>query len=384
MSRPMLKDFGLPPPERRSGQTAHDFAQAFAAPRVVLTRATRVDGTPQVASPWLLRLDNQLERLGIKKGDENPFPAAEPWLEWAEALDRPAESRRVTEPRPTPPVEDRPRKLSVTQVETLIRDPYAIYARHVLKLKPLDPLEAEPGAANRGVIIHDVLHAFLEQYGDDLPKDAERRLLDIGRKIFEDSKIPPGVNAFWWPRFERIASWFIDYERDRRAAGFRTVATEENGKMEIDGPAGPFTLTARADRIDRRDDIGLAMMDYKTGQTPTAPQVEAGFSPQLPLEAAIARAGGFEGLKAEKTAQLVYLSLSGGRTPGEEKALKLDVAETVNDALKGLQGMIAQYDDAEMPYLSEPRPMRLKSWGDYDHLARVLEWRDKTGNGEAE
>ncbi|MEE9316839.1 MAG: double-strand break repair protein AddB, partial [Rhodospirillales bacterium] len=115
MSRPMLKDFGLPPPERRSGQTAHDFAQAFAAPRVVLTRATRVDGTPTVASPWLLRLDNLLERLGLKKGDENPFTAAEPWLAWTEALDRPAESRQVSEPRPTPPVPSRPRKLSVTR-----------------------------------------------------------------------------------------------------------------------------------------------------------------------------------------------------------------------------------------------------------------------------
>ncbi len=380
MSRPMMKRFGLPVPERRIGLAAHDFAQAFAAPEVVLTRSERIDGTPQVPSRWLLRLENLFEQHGV----ENAFAASEPWLQWVEALDKPTESRQVTEPRPTPPLDVRPRKLSVTQVEHLTRDPYAIYARHVLKLRPLDPLDAEPGAADRGIIIHDVLHEFLDQYGDTLPDDAERRLLEIGRKVFDQAHVPPGVNAFWWPRFERIAGWFIAYERDRRAAGFKTVATEESGAMEIPGPAGSFTLTARADRIDRRADIGLAMMDYKTGQAPSVKEVKAQFSPQLPLEAAIAQAGGFGKIGAEETAQLVYLELSGGRTPGEEKVLKLDVPEVVARALKGLKDMIAQYDDPAMPYLSQPRPKLLKWAGDYDHLARILEWRGKTGTGEAE
>ncbi len=381
MSRPMLKEFGLPSPERHLGQTAHDFAQAFAAPQVVLTRATRVDGTPTVASRWLLRLDNLLERLGLKKGDEVPYAAAEPWLAWTEALDRQEITRPVAEPRPTPPIDARPRRLSVTQVEHWIRDPYAIYARHVLGLDPLPPIDAEPGAADRGIIIHAVLHEFLELYGDALPGNAERRLLEIGRKVFDDFQVPPGVDAFWWPRFERIAAWFIDYERTRREAGFRNVAAERKGEMVLNGPAGPFTLTARADRIDHRADVGLSVMDYKTGAPPSTPQVEAGFSPQLPLEAAIAQSGGFENLEAETVAQLVYLHLSGGRVPGREKPLKLDVPATVENALQGLQDIIAQYDNPDMPYLSEPRPMLLKSWGDYDHLARVLEWRGRAEEG---
>ncbi len=378
MSRPMLQKFGLPAPERRIGLTAHDFVQAFSAPNVVLTRAERVDGTPTVASRWLLRLQNLLE----KKGRENDLASPDPWLQWVDALDRPEQSRQIAEPRPSPPLAARPRKLSVTQVEHLIRDPYAIYARHVLKLRPLDPLDAEPGAANRGIIIHDVLHAFVEQYPDDLPADAERRLIEIGREIFQTANIPPGVEAFWWPRFERIAEWFIGYERDHRAAGFRTVATEENGEMQITGPAGPFTLTARADRIDRRADIGLSIIDYKTGLAPSVPQVETGLSPQLPLEAAIADAGGFERLPPEGTAQLVYLTLSGGRKPGEEKVLKLDVGKTVENTLKGLKDMIAHYDTPDMPYLSQPRPMLLKYTGDYDHLARILEWRGRTESNE--
>ena len=378
MSRPMLQKFGLPAPERRIGLTAHDFVQAFSAPNVVLTRAERVDGTPTVASRWLLRLQNLLE----KKRLENALASPDPWLQWVEALDQPEQSRQVAEPRPSPPLPARPRKLSVTQIEHLIRDPYAIYARHVLKLRPLDPLDAEPGAANRGIIIHDVLHAFVAQYPDELPADAERRLIEIGREIFQAANIPPGVEAFWWPRFERIAEWFIDYERNHRAAGFHTVATEISGEMQINGPAGTFTLTARADRIDRRADIGLSVIDYKTGLAPSAPQVKAGFSPQLPLEAAIAEAGGFEKLDPEETAQLVYLSLSGGRKAGEEKVLKLDVAETVADTVKGFKDLVANYDNPDMPYLSQPRPMLLERVGDYDHLARILEWRGRTESNE--
>ena len=379
MSRPMLKQFGLPPPERRGGQTAHDFAQAFAAPEVVLSRATRVGGTPQVASPWLLRLDNLLERLGHRKGDETPFAATEPWLAWVEALDRPGESRQVAEPRPAPPLKDRPRKLSVTRIEAWVRDPYAIYAREILKLRPLDPIDAEPGPMERGIIVHEALDRFQKAHPDDLPDDALRQLLEIGRGVFDENLAHPGVEAFWWPRFERVAAWYVDYERQRRDAGFKTVGTEVKGELIIQGPGGDFQLTARADRIDYRADVGLAIMDYKTGQAPSAKQVETFFSPQLSLEAAMAEAGGFDGIDAGPVAQLVYLELPGGREPGKEKVLKLDVAEVASGALAGLTKWVRQFDDPKTPYLSSPRVMFLEHYGDYDHLARVKEWR---GGGE--
>ena len=379
MSRPMLKQFGLPPPERLTGLQAHDFAQAFAAPDVVLTRSERVDGTPQVASRWLLRLDNLLERWGLKKGDETSFAAAEPWLTWAEALDRPAKSRQVSEPRPTPPVKARPRKLSVTRIEAWIRDPYAIYARHVLGLRPLDPIDAEPGPMERGIIVHEALDRFQKAHPGDLPEDAERRLLEIGHGVFKEYLAHPGVEAFWWPRFERVAAWYVDYERGHRQAGFMTVGSEVMGELVIKGGAGEFLLTARADRIDFRADIGLAVLDYKTGAAPTTPQVKSGFSPQLPLEAAIAGNGGFEGIGAGPVAQLVYLELPGGREPGKAKVLKLDVAETTDAAVAGLTKWVREFDDPKTPYLSSPRVMFLKHYGDYDHLARVKEWR---GGGE--
>lgn len=371
MSRPMMAGFGLPAPERRLGLTAHDFVQGLGAPHVFMTRAARVGGAPTVPSRWLRRIDNLLRRQAM----EDALQPAAPWLAWAEALDRPLAPRPVAPPRPTPPLAARPRTLSVTRIETLIRDPYAIYASHILGLRPLDPLQADPGAADRGIIVHRALDKFIKAYPDALPDDAERRLVEIGREVFDTLLARPGVRALWWPRFRRIAAWFVGNERRRREAGFRTVATEVDGRLEIDGLSNEFRITARADRIDHRADVGYGVIDYKTGAPPTAKQVAAGLSPQLALEAAMLEDGGFEGLDAGAVAQLVYMRLSGGRDPGEERVLKLDVANAITDARGGVTKLVHKFEDIDTPYLAQPRPQFLNRFGDYDHLARVKEWR---------
>ena len=378
MSRPMLKTFGLASPERRVGLAAHDFVQAFCAPNVVLTRAIRVEGTPTVPSRWLLRLQTLFRGLSLG----NALKPDLEWLHWVSMLDASEEQGAVPPPAPKPPVAARPRQLSVSRVETWIRDPYAIYAEHILGLRPLDPLDADPGAAERGSVIHKVLERFIAAHPGELPADPLGEMIAIGRKVFEEHLDRPGVRAFWWPKFQRIARWFIDFERGRRAARQMTAATEVKGRLTLAGPAGDFTLTARADRIDRLSGGGLAIIDYKTGQTPTAPQVECGLAPQLPLEAAIARDGGFEGVDGEKINQLIYLRLSGGQPAGQVKILGLDVAEATEKAIRGLRKRIAAFDDPEMPYRSRPVPMFESQYGDYDHLARVKEWTAASGEGE--
>ncbi|MBO6519428.1 MAG: double-strand break repair protein AddB [Rhodospirillales bacterium] len=376
MSRPMMADIGLEMPERRIGLTAHDFQQAFAAPEVILTRAERVGGAPTVPSRWLLRIDNLLARAGAP----NRFgpDAGTPWLAWIEKLD---EAARVTvqPPKPTPPLSARPSGLSVTQIETLIRDPYAIYARHVLGLEALDPLDADPGAAERGSLIHEALENFVRAYPDTVPDDAERRLLEIGEQVFAGHLARPGVRAFWWPRFERIARWFLDWQRDRLAAGWQVNFAEEKGKLTLDAIEGGFTITAKPDRIDFRPDVGLSIIDYKTGYTPTTKQVDSGFSPQLPLEAVMARNGAFKGVPAEDAKELLYIKLSGGRAPGELRPVKVDIPELIDKTMDGVNRLVSQYADPDKPYLSNPRPQFENRFSDYDHLARVAEWR---GGGE--
>ena len=370
LSRPMRADFGLPSPERRVGLAAHDFAQAFTAPAVYLTRASRVEGAPTVPSRWLLRVDGLLRALDTEIGLTGESGA---WRAWAAALDRPPSVDPIAPPAPRPPVTDRPRELSVTQIETWMRDPYALYAAVILDLQALDPIDADPGAAERGVLVHRALERFIRAHPETLPEDARDSLIAIGRRVFDELAARPGVWAFWWPRFERIADWVVAAERARRTR-MRQARPEVRGRLELPGPAGPFRIRAKADRIDVTADGGIAILDYKTGALPTSTAIELGFSPQLPLEAAIAAAGGFAGLPEGTPVELGFWRLSGGEPPGEQRLLRGDPAAWAAHALDGLTALIAAFDDEAMPYSAAPRPDWAPRYSDYAHLARVAEW----------
>jgi ATP-dependent helicase/nuclease subunit B len=371
LSRPMQAEFGLPLPERRIGLAAHDFFQGFCAPRVYLTRAKRVEGTPTVPARWLRRIDALRDGLGLTTDlhrEEAQLRA------WAEALDRPAGTLRLSAPLPCPPPEARPRELSVTRIETWMGDPYALYAGEILKLRPLDPLDADPGAAERGTLVHEVLERFLKACPDALPADALETLLEIGAEVFHPIRAKPGAFAFWWPRFLRVAQWFVAEERARRAVIAESYV-EIEGALAFDAPGGPFRLTAKADRIDRRRDGSLEIIDYKTGLPPERRKVDNGFAPQLPLEAAIAAAGGFASLPPGPVGGLAFWRLSGGTPPGEMlPASKADPAALAAQALEGLKRLVAKFDDPATPYACRPRPEMAPRFSDYDHLSRLAEW----------
>lgn len=369
MSRPMRARFGLPAPERRVGLAAHDFAQALAAPRVALVRTTKAEGAPTVPSRWLTRLDTVLE--AARRGEA--LAPSKPWRALYHALARPARYERAAPPAPRPPLEARPRRLSVTRIETWMRDPYAIYAERILGLRALDPLEANPGAAERGIFVHDALDAFVRDTPGELPPDALDRLHRCGEAAFGAALARPSMRAFWWPRFLRIARWFLDRETERRRLIARS-ATEVKGRIDLEGPAGPFTLTATADRIDRINAGGSVIVDYKTGLPPSDRQVEMGYAPQLPLEAAILAEGGFDDLPPGAASELAYWRLSGGEPPGEIRIVKGDPEELAKAARAGLLALIAAFDDPATPYVPTPRPQWAPSWNDYQHLARTKEW----------
>jgi ATP-dependent helicase/nuclease subunit B len=376
LSRPMRAQLGLSPPERRVGLAAHDFAQLAASPNVVLTRAAKIEGAPSVPSRWLLRLDAMLANEPRWKATRSTDHA-----DWHRRLDQPRKITPVEPPRPRPPVAARPRKLSVTQVETWVRDPYAIFARHVLKLRALDPIDADPGALERGLVIHKALDVFIRAHPDRLPPDALQQLVRCGEAAFRQWIDRPSVRAFWWPRFQRIAKWFVDWERGRRAVGIRTLGTELSGKLTLTVAGGSFDLHCIADRINAAPDGSLVILDYKTGQPPTDKQVNSGLSPQLPLEAAIAMGGGFADIGKRTVGTLAHVRLSGGMPAGEYRQLNatVDGADASVEALaqrarEGLEKRIMQFDFERTAYLSRPRPQWLNRSGDYDHLARVKEW----------
>jgi len=385
MSRPMRQDFGLPAPERRIGLSAHDFAQAFAAPQVVLSRAEKVDGQPTVPSRWLSRLHVVLDALGLgdSEGQADVLAPVDPWADWAHLLER---SRGPTVsapmPQPRPPVAARPTELSVTRIETLMRDPYSIFARYILRLKVLDPLEADPGAAERGTFIHQALERFVAEHASGpLPAEAREALMREGEAAFGPVLSRPAVRAFWWPRFERIADWFLREEAKRRG-GLDLSFVEQKGKTVVPVATGQFTVQATADRIDRMAGGGYVIMDYKTGQPPSGKDVKTGKAPQMPLEGLILADGGFTSIGPGAVSEFQYWRLSGGSPAGKIARIDEDVSGIVDEIRDGLIALIDGFMQAETPYLPTPRSGLKMRFNDYDHLSRKAEW-SAGGDGDA-
>ncbi len=385
LSRGMRTALALHPPERRIGLAAHDFTQGMGHGEIWLTRAGRRGSTPQVASRWLQRF--------VAAAGENAEKAMSArgayYLGIARSLDcSPAPAQSAKRPQPAPGVALRPRRLSVTEIETLIRDPYTIFARHVLKLRPMEPVAVGPDMRDRGTLLHDILHAFVaERPAGPFDGDANARLMEIGRDYFRQFADEPIVQTLWWPRFEAIARWFLETEQKRDDIVDRLP--ERSGRLEL--PSG-FLLTVRADRIDRLNDGRLGIIDYKTGAPPTNKQVLSLVAPQLPIEAVIAAAGGFDGIEAAQAARLEYYRLGGRaadrtiktcgtRKANDKKEIKeVSLQETIDAALARLTGLIAVFDDPRHPYIAQRIPAPLRGFaGDYDHLARIAEWSVEDG-----
>ena len=405
LSRPMRARVGLPAPEQVVGQAAHDFLAACClAPKVVLSCPARRDNAPAVPARWLTRLDMFLAgRAALPDAGlcRSPMLSLAPChqtaagkmaptmhaalpehqaVAWARAIDLPAGTPSpVRPPRPCPPVAKRPRQLSVTAIETWLRDPYAIHARFILRLRALQPLDEATDAADYGALVHDGLHRFLRRHGAAWPADAGSELRLGMAQALGAAGLRQALVAWWSPRLERIADWVADTEAARRAARAPVaIATEAQGAIELSRPGGRFRLTGRADRIERYDDASLAILDYKTGTPPSQKDVEAGLAPQLLLEAAIALDGGFGPDLRGTTATLLYWRLSGGLDAGDSVPLYRKnpgaIPDAVIDARDHLCALIDAFDQPERAYLSRPHPGLAPRFSDYEQLARVAEW----------
>ncbi|WP_374385006.1 double-strand break repair protein AddB [Dongia sp.] len=382
LSRPMRRKFGLPALERKIGLAAHDFQQALGAPQVVMTRAQRVGGKPSVPSRWLLRLDAFLRALGLIEPIEGPGQ----YRGWQARLDRPERIQAMGRPAPTPGAKYRPNELPVTDIEKWMRDPYVLYARRILKLRPLDPLDQNADAADLGNLFHAILDRFFKEIPLPLPPDAEAALLRIGEQAFAQHMARPAVWAFWWSRFRQMAAWFVGEMREREGE-LAAIVTESSGSLRIESVSPPFTLTAKADRLDIGRDGRLTIIDYKTGKPPNPQDVILGFSPQLPLEAAIASQGAFGKVPASVVAALEFWHLKGGRggaavVPVKDPQSKepVDPMALSVEAFEGLKDLVAHFSRDEAAYMAEPRGEFGLSHNDYEHLARYAEW---SGEGES-
>ncbi|CAH1658399.1 double-strand break repair protein AddB [Chelatococcus asaccharovorans] len=387
LNRPMRTALGMSPPERRIGQTAHDFVEALGTRDAVITRALKREGAPTVPSRFLQRM----RALAGREAWDEVRARGRTILAWAEALEQAPAQPTLRRPRPKPPLHLIPRSLSVTEVETLVRDPYAVFAKHVLKLDPLEGLAVPPGAADRGNLVHEALGRFAMAYPAALPADALAALTAIGREVFAPYRAYPDVMALWWPRFLRLAEAYVAWEEGRRP-GLARLHAEISGALDLalaDGSS--FALRGRADRVEERGD-GAVIVDFKTGQVPSAKQVFAGFAPQMTLEAAMLVAGGFKGpapVSADRI-ELLYVSATGGKEPLRPRPVKPEkdetrsVADLVAEHPVQLAKLMSRYCSGEIGFASRPFAEYAKREGVYDHLARVREWSTGGDDGGGE
>ena len=373
LSRPMKAQMKLPPPERRTGLAAHDFQMMLGMEDVFITRSARADNAPTIASRWL-------QRVLMVAGEE----AAEAMrnrgqrvLDWVAQIDQPQIAiAPVSQPRPQPPIEMRPQRLSITDIETWVKDPYVIYARRILGLAALEPLQRNADARERGNLYHGVFEEFIRDHHELRGNSALAALTKIADRQFEESAVPDETAVLWRPRLQTIIANFVRWHDDH-FDGVENSWVELKGEQKLE--TGSFVLSGRADRIDVLKDGSLALLDYKTGTNPTIADVKKLNAPQLPLEAAMAARGAFKELSQARVSSLAYVRLrpddvlavdstDAGKRP-------VDAAELAEDAWQKLTGMVEAYRDPQMPYVSKARLIKDSDWpSDYDHLARVREW----------
>ncbi len=375
LSRPMRKAAGLPAAEQKTGLAAHDFfSLCCRCPTVVLAAPSRRDRAPAVPARWLTRLDALLVGSGKTLP---PHPAAS----WAQQLDIPGS--RIVRPKPTPrpPANIRPRQLSISDIATLMADPYAIYARKILRIRQLDELDKESDPSLFGEIVHTGLATFFSVERDFESPNATAELTISLQTAMRAKRPRAGLQAWWEARLERIATWIIEAERERRAQTPPVaMALETSGILPV---AGGFELRGRPDRIEKREDGSVFIMDYKTGSPPSAKNVESGAAPQLPLEAVMAEAGAFGADFAGIVTELAFWKLSGRFVKGEDKPLfagkPRELRRVIDDAAEKLPALFAKFADAGTPYLAAPHPDRYTYEDRYKGISRRGEWNNDDG-----
>lgn len=371
LSRQMRLQAGLTVPERLIGLAAHDFQQAISAPHVVLTRARRDADAETIPSRWLNRLMNLLAGLSGQNGPQalaGMRQRGKVWLDLTAAMNAPSATIPPAQrPSPIPPASALS-QLSVTQVRTLIRDPYAIYARHVLGLKPLDPLRPEPGAAMRGQVLHAIVEAFLTPppTADMSPADLRLRLLAAADQVLTEAVPWPSARVFWRARIEAIADRLVVDELARAALG-RPVVVENYAHLPV--PGLDFRLIARPDRIDALRDGTAHIYDYKSGKPPSDKQMQA-FDKQLPLEAAMVTRGAFNRLGPVPVSGVSYIQL-GGEGATEPRTLP---PEAIAETWDRFVDLIRRYQAGGKGFTARRAVEQVADGGDYDHLSRFGEW----------
>jgi len=301
---------------------------------------------------------------------------AAPYLEIANKLDLPNNSELkppATRPAPILPSDVRLENLSVTEVKTLVKDPYDIYAKRILNLRKVDPIGRQADARDRGTAIHAITEQFSKTdqpwSADYLKVDgAYERFVGVMDNVLEDIAPTATLRLTWRANVLRVLDWFLEGEAERRKLG-ASAAIEKLG--EITFPDLGLTLRTRADRIDKGPD-GYRIYDYKGGNPPSNTVIKRG-DKQLSLMALILRAGGFDDLPPDEIAHLEFIGFHPSQSTQLVDTLDKTALDQIEEAFKTL---ILHYQNGG-GFVARDRPITSDNiQSEYKHLSRFGEWTD--------
>ncbi|MDR1375285.1 MAG: PD-(D/E)XK nuclease family protein [Holosporaceae bacterium] len=266
---------------------------------------------------------------------------------------------------PNPELHSRPRKLWASDVDLLINNPYAFYAKKILGLSEISDIN------NRQNIRGNYWHALLEYFVKYSPDKTDVNKLNyFAEKILKDRWLNPYGLGLWFFGRKKIFSFIVDHLKSNCQ-----YFAEIPGSFSLQiSPDCNVSICARVDRIDINADGSLCVIDYKTGVLPSNNKMTRGIKIQLPIEGLIAQNDGL-GLGNEALERLILWKL-GGADGGEEKIITKDRAETAklcDQALVKLKKLIKQYNVLGASY-----DVNVDAAYDnaYLHLARVKEWHN--------
>ena len=371
----VLRALGVPGADHRIGLAAHDLAGQLGAPEVVLSWAGRDEGGPVIPSRFVLRVEAMLGELARNHRELRA-------VELARRIDRASPAPAYPRPEPRPSAAQRDVPLAVTAIDRLRSDPYQFYASAILRLKALDPLDAEPTAAWKGQVVHKVLERWHRAGG------RAGELLAIASEELAKMRAHPLVRSLWWPRLSRALEW-IDAEVARREGEGRCVlVSEQDGEMTWQG----VKVYGRADRVDQLADGSLAVVDYKTGGPPSGAMVEQGFALQLGTLGLIAANTGIPGVTGEPQ-RFEYWSLAKSKTsetgfgyvsePVKEgrKQTGLPREQFLEQSAWFLTDAIERWIKGDEAFTARLNP-DIGGYNDYDQLMRLDEWQAR-GEGQS-
>ena len=364
LAPPVLRALGVPGGEFRIGLAAHDLAGALGAREVLLTRAERTADGPAIPSRFFLRIKALLGDLA-KRHEETELPAL------VDALRDAVAAPPYPQPQPKPPASLRRVRISATALDRLRSDPYQFYARSILFLDEMDPLDAEPSPAWQGTLAHAILEEWHEEGG---------ALTDLAEKHLAAMDAHPLTRALWEPRLMAALEWIAnEVESDPQR---KIVGVEEKGTRTVQG----IEIGGTADRIDRLADGSYAIVDYKTGGPPSKKMVEEGFALQLGTLGLLLAEGAYaeRGIEGTPT-RFEYWSL--GRDAKSDTGfgyvttpLKMGAARTgidpedfLPETRRFLTDALDRWILGDEAFTARPNP-DLKLYATYDQLMRLEEW----------